>query len=135
MSGARIIPVGGEPPPLNPVRKVAPGEPGKPKAKGKSHGRFAVINTFIDDTMHQVKRAARDVWFILWRDTKPDGLARASQKHIARRAGCNVRTVRRALKTLESAGLLTVSHQGGLNRGMSVYRVHPTPTRTQSPAK
>jgi len=60
-------------------------------------------------------------------------VARTSQADMARRAGCDARTVRRALKTLERAGLLTVSYQGGLNRGPSVYRVHPTPSRTQSP--
>jgi DNA-binding IclR family transcriptional regulator len=70
-------------------------------------------------------RAEMAVWLLLWRDTKPEGLARTSQADLARRAGCNPRTVRRALAALQSAGLVAVVRRGGLNRGLSVYRVDP----------
>ena len=45
-------------------------------------------------------RAEAAVWFILYRDTKPDGTARTGQTDLARRAGCNVRSVGRALARL-----------------------------------
>jgi len=63
---------------------------------------------------------------ILYRDTKPDGLATTSQDDIARRAGVSVRTVYTALRRLEHLGLLQVVYQGGLNRGVSVYRLRAT---------
>ncbi|QEL16420.1 helix-turn-helix domain-containing protein [Limnoglobus roseus] len=45
------------------------------------------------------------VWFVLFRDSKHDA-SRTSQMDIARRAGVNVRTVRRAFDGLKRAGLL-----------------------------
>jgi hypothetical protein len=123
----RILPVGEEPPPLHrggPARREATGVTRR-KEKRSSRGRFLCINAFLDVTMAGLDRAALAVWLLLWRDTKPDGLARTSQADLARRAGCDPRTVRRALAILQGAGLVTVVSQGGLNRGLSVYRVDP----------
>jgi hypothetical protein len=105
-------------------------EPQSPKKRGpkenpSSQGRFLCINAFLDVTMANLDRAEMAVWLLLWRDTKPDGLARTSQTDLARRAGCNPRTVRRALVTLQTKKLLSIVRQGGLNRGMSVYLVTP----------
>jgi hypothetical protein len=108
-----------------PRHRVARRDRGKPKEKHSSRGRFQSINAFLDVTMGALDRAELAVWLLLWRDTKPDGLARTSQSDLARRAGCNPRTVRRALAALQLAGLVSVVRQGGLNRGLSVYRVHP----------
>jgi hypothetical protein len=124
MSEDLIIPVGEELPPLNPASRKAPQDTPRPKRKGKSADRFAVINAFTDDTIRGLTRAEIVVWLILWRDSR-EGVARTAQSDMARRAGCSERTVGRAVKDLERAGLLTVSHQGGLNRGVSVYRVTP----------
>lgn len=63
------------------------------------------------------------MWLVLYRDTKPDGVASTSQADIARRVGVTVRTVYAALKRLERCGLLVVVHRGGLNRGVSVYHL------------
>ncbi len=105
-----------------PPQQPAKAEP--PKRSGKSAGgRFGVLNTFVDVTMREVDRTAAVVWLVLFRDTKPDGLARTAQADIARRAGCSVRTVHAALKRLDACGLLTVVFRGGLNRGPSIYRV------------
>jgi hypothetical protein len=120
----RIIPVGEELPPLDGPelghRHRAP-----PKGKRSSRGRFECVNAFLDVTAAGLDRAQLAVWLLLWRDTKPDGLARTSQADLARRGGCNPRTVRRALAALQRDGLVSVVRRGGLNRGMSVYRVHP----------
>jgi hypothetical protein len=131
-SQPRILRVGEEPPPLydprraehNPVpHSVAKAE--RPKGKRSSRGRFECINAFLDVTMANLDRAELAVWLLLWRDTKPDGLVRTSQADLARRAGCNPRTVRRALAALQKAGLLAIVTQGGVPHRVSVYRVQP----------
>jgi DNA-binding MarR family transcriptional regulator len=105
------------------------------KAKGKSTAgeRFKVLNAFADFTLAGLDRAEIAVWLVLWRDTKPDGLARTSQADLARRAGVTDRTVRRAITSLLDAGLLRVVHRGGLRRGVSVYRVLPLPAPALQP--
>lgn len=65
------------------------------------------------------------MWLVLYRDTKPGGLARTSQTDLARRTGRSVRTVYAALHKLEKLGLLTVVRKGGLNVGATIYRVRP----------
>ena len=124
----RILAVGEEPPPLDADRPSERSDPAKPRAtrpKGKRsfQGRFRCINAFLDVKLAELDRAALAVWLLLWRDTKPDGLARTSQADRARRAGCTPRSVRRALVHLERAGLVRIVHRGGLQRRLSVYRV------------
>lgn len=97
------------------------------KAKGKSKGRFAVLNAFVDYSLATLDHPSRSVWFVLYRDTKPDGLARTAQADIARRIGMSVPTVKRAVRRLETLGLLTVKYRGGLGGRLSVYRVNPLP--------
>jgi len=99
----------------------------KPKRRARSE-RFAVLNAFVDfgiaDT--DLTPAEALVWLVLFRDTKGTGTARTAQADIARRAGLDVRTVRRAVASLESKGILQTVRRGRLNGGPSVYRVHPT---------
>ena len=89
--------------------------------------RFRVLNSFADFTLRELSRAEIAVWLLLWRDTKPDGLACTSQADLARRAGVALKTAKRAVKQLARRGLLTVVYRGGLRRGKSKYRVYPTP--------
>jgi len=107
-------------------------EPSPPKkAKGgqpRRGERFAVLNTFTDFTLFGLTGAEVKVWLILFRDTKKTGTARTGQADIARRAGIDVRTVRRTLAKLKAAGLVKVVHRGKLNARPSVYRVFPTST-------
>lgn len=124
----RILAVGEELPPLDGDRSPERSGPAttkatRPKGKRSSQGRFQCINAFLDVTLAELDRAELAVWLLLWRDTKPDGLARTSQADLARRAGCTPRSVRRALVHLQRAGLVRVVHQGGLQRRLSVYRV------------
>lgn len=86
--------------------------------------RFAVVNAFVDVALRDILPSDGLVWLVLWRDTKPNGLARTSQADMARRTGLALSTVKRAIKRLVAAGLLTVAYRGGLRRGPSVYRVH-----------
>jgi hypothetical protein len=135
----QILRVGEEPPPVEPAGRVgeeprhrksagtagARQQPGAAPPKGRQRNRFQVFNDFADHTLAGLSRAEIAVWALLWRDTRPDGLARTAQTDLARRAGVNPRTVKRALRTLERAGLVTVVHRGSLFRGPSTYRVSP----------
>lgn len=92
-----------------------------------SKGRFNDINDFVDKTMRTLPDRAARAWFVLWRDTKPDGLARTSQSDLARRMGVSPDTAKRAIKDLKDAGLVIVVALGSIARGPSVYRLRPTP--------
>jgi hypothetical protein len=131
----RILAVGEEPPPMEPTpapssngrhRARAKGSPddGKPGDDRRRTGdRFSSINAFLDATMAGLRPAERSVWLLLWRDTRPDGLARTSQADLARRAGVSVRAVRAALRELEHLRLVVVVRRGRLQTGPSSYRV------------
>ncbi|MBI3861142.1 MAG: helix-turn-helix domain-containing protein [Planctomycetia bacterium] len=122
MTCPRIIPVGQEPSPLHVATDDASRRTENAENPAISN-RFFVINSFADISMKVLKRAEITVWVLLWRDTR-NGVAKASQAHLAVRAGTNVRTVRRALKKLIAQGLVEVVVRGGVGRGPSSYRVH-----------
>jgi len=96
-------------------------------SKRRSRLRFELLNAFVDGGMADLTRAELAVWLILYRDTKPDGTARASLDDIARRAGIDRQTASRAVGGLERRTMLQVLRRGGLNRGPSTYRIFPYP--------
>lgn len=99
--------------------------PSLPKRLARSE-RFAGLNAFTDFALAGLTGAETKVWLILFRDTKATGTARTGQTDIARRAGINARSARRALISLQAKGMVHVVRRGRLNSGPSVYRVHPT---------
>lgn len=143
MSEGRIIPPGEVLPPMETPGDAPPrhaeadprnraAQPGKTKRRnagtsgGDTAGRFAVLNGFVDCSMADLSRAELAAWLVLYRDTR-NGTARTSAEDIARRAGTSKRAVLDALTSLRKRELLTRVYRGGLNRGPSVYRVHPMP--------
>jgi septal ring-binding cell division protein DamX len=114
-----------------PVRATNPTSPTKPAPTSarktdktaKSAQRFHTINDFVDLSMRGLTGAAAKAWVVLWRDTKPNGLAKTAMSDLARRMGCSTTTAKRAVRELKAAGLLDVPVVGGLGRGASVYRV------------
>ena len=105
-----------------------PAPAAKPKRPARSE-RFAALNAFTDCALADLTGAEAKVWLILFRDEKAaTGTARTGQGDIARRAGIDARTVRRALVALEAKGMIRVVRRGRLNGGPSCYRVHPTGT-------
>ena len=87
------------------------------RRRQRHYGRFAVLNGFVDGVMGTLPRAAALVWVTLYRDTKPDGLARTAVSDLARRVGVDRCTVIRATRLLADRGLLEVVWRGGLGRG------------------
>ncbi len=132
MTPSKVLPPGAVLPPLvtPDADKGAPTRPAGRKG-GRTHarrssrhsGRFAVLNGFVDGVMGTLPRAAALVWVTLWRDTKPDGLARTAVADLARRVGGDRSTVIRAVRLLVDRGRLDVVRRGGLGRGVSAYRV------------
>lgn len=109
-----------------PERMETGGASSPPRAstprKGKQHaGRFEMLNAFVDTQLADCTRAELAVWLVLFRDSR-DGRANAAQSWIAKRAGVDERTVRRALGVLRKRGLVVVLKQGGPNVGAAIYR-------------
>ncbi len=130
----RIIPVGGQLPPMEPrperSGKPRPDKANEPKGQPGKHSageRFRTLNNFVDFTLAELSRAEIAVWLILYRDTR-DGMARTGMEDLARRAGCAKRNAVRAVQRLEKLGLVKVIHRGGFRRGVSRYRVKPLVT-------
>ena len=126
----RILAVGEEPPPMDPVpareRRPAAAERSKAKGLTATRGRFKLLNTFVDFSARELRRNELLVWLILYRDAR-EGIATTGQTDLARRAGVSKRTVIRSLRRLADLGLLSVVRRGGLRRGPSAYRVRPLP--------
>lgn len=133
MKPSRVLPAGVVLPPLvgADASNGAAGRP-EPRKGVRTHarrsrghsGRFSVLNGFVDSgDMGRLPRAAALVWVTLWRDTKPDGLARTAVTDLAQRVGCDRSTVIRSLRLLGERGRLEVVRRGGLGRGVSTYRV------------
>lgn len=108
------------------VRNRNGGATGRSTRRNSGHRsqRFTMFNTFVDRTLATLPRTDALVWLVLYRDAY-GGTARSAQAYIAQRSGVCVRTVKTAIRRLIEAGLLEVVHQGGLNRGLSIYRVLP----------
>jgi hypothetical protein len=114
-----------DPPPLRVVRN----DPSKPEPKipqkkppKREGNRWNDLNQFIDISLRDLNRRQLAVWLILFRDARK-GIATTSQTDIARRSGLQRPTVSTTIGELEQLGLIQTIHQGGLNRGMSRYRV------------
>lgn len=113
-----------EPPRTRPASTTNRKRGENPKRTAATSNRFAELNAFVDCSMSDLSRAEALTWLVLWRDTK-SGTVRTSSTDIARRIGASRRAVTDALAGLRKRGLLRLIHQGGLNRGMSVYRAEP----------
>ena len=128
MTDAPIIPGCEVLPPMNPPRPRTTSNNGKaekPKRAETTLNRFRELNAFVDCSLTDLSRAEALTWLVLWRDTKQGGTVRTSSTDIARRIGTSRRAVTNALARLRKRGLLRLIHQGGFNRGMSIYRVVP----------
>jgi len=123
LNGASVMP------PME-ARTPAPEAPAaaarKPRRQGntpkRSADRFKVLNEFVDRTMQQLTPRQTAVWLALFRDSR-NGTATAAQSYIATRCGLKRPTVSTTIGELEALGLVVTIHHGGVNRGLSRYRV------------
>lgn len=91
----------------------------KPKRSGQ---RFKILNDFVDCTMQRLTPRQTSVWLCLFRDSR-NGVAKSAQVYVAQRCGLKRPTVSTTIGELEALGLVVTIHQGGVNRGLSWYRV------------
>jgi hypothetical protein len=119
----------GEPLPAEPKRSNKPKN--SKRIPAAAAGRFATLNQFLDFTLRDLTAAETAVWLLVFRDTKPNGLARVGQDDLSKRSGVSTRAVRSAIVALQERGLLVVVKRGRLQSGPSTYRVLPLakPTR------
>lgn len=99
---------------------------GYPGRDRRPQDRFRVLNAFVDEQMCSVSPNAAKAWFVLYRDTKPDGLARTGLSDMAARMGCSVSTAKRAVRELRKRNLVTPVRKGAPGRGPNVYSVNAT---------
>ena len=93
--------------------------------------RWTTFNAFMDVCMKHLSPVEANVWLLLFRDTKPDGLARTSSRNLAQRAGCSLRAVSHAMKLLKSATLIEVVTASTSRGSPSVFRVTMRPQRCE----
>ncbi len=108
---------------------VAPPAPATAKRRKKnpqSAERFKTMNEFADLSAKSVSTTAQAAWWILFRETKPSGLASVSLSQLAESIGMKRRTAIYAIQELERGGLLSVVKRGNAKTGSSIYRIHGT---------
>jgi len=144
----RVIPIGHEPPAMDPVRKRRNGDSEASERKAAPlkrvaddrgrvvRQRFALLNAVVDYALPGMRRSELAAWLVLYRHAKPDGTVVASVADLARRSGCSDRAMRTALPRMQSAGLLARLKRGTLAGGPSVWRLRTPepPTVERKPA-
>jgi hypothetical protein len=99
----------------------------KPQAVADGGARWATFNAFMDACLKHLSPVEANVWMLLFRDTKPDGMARTSSRNLAQRSGCSLRAVTHAMKLLKKAALVKVV-TASTNRGSpSIFIVTKRP--------
>jgi hypothetical protein len=93
-------------------------------ARRRSLERFGVLNGFVDFGLAGLSRSEIAVWLILYRDTKPNGLARTSRSDLARRGGMSRRQATRALRALIGHGAVHVIRKGVVGKA-TLYSLYP----------
>ena len=92
-----------------------------PKEKKKHKGRFSSINNFVRCSMRDLPRTEGFVYVALW-DFERDGKVQISQSQLAELCGCDVRSVKRALKQLIEKELIDQTFKGNNITGeASIY--------------
>jgi hypothetical protein len=93
-------------------------------ARRRTLERFGVFNGFVDHGLAGLPRSEAAVWLILFRDTKPTGLARTSLSDLARRGGMSRRQASRALRALIRRGAVHVIRKGVVGKA-TIYSLYP----------
>jgi hypothetical protein len=93
-------------------------------ARRRSLERFGVLNGFVDFGVSGLSRSEVVTWLVIFRDTKPNGLARTSLSDLARRGGMSRRQATRALRSLIGRGAVYVIKKGVVGKA-TLYSLYP----------
>lgn len=85
--------------------------------------RFGTMNDFVDFTMRSLTPREAQAWFVLYRDTRPNGFAKTGLSDMATRLGCSVATAKRTIKRLRDRGLVERVRRGAPGYGPNTYHV------------
>lgn len=97
----------------------------KKRASKKSTGkgdRWPMLNNVVDLAMRDLTAAEIKVWLVLFRDVR-NGLARTSMADIARRAGLEPRSAKRAMRSLEARRLVRIVAHGTIDGKPNAYQL------------
>jgi hypothetical protein len=84
--------------------------------------RWAMLNTMVDMAIRDLTAAEIKVWLVLFRDVR-NGLARTSMADIARRAGLEPRSAKRAMRSLEARRLVKIVAHGTIDGKPNTYQL------------
>lgn len=91
--------------------------------------RWTMLNAFIDHRQRQLTSSSVRVWLVLFRESKPDGLARVTIAQIAVSAGICTRSVDNGLRELRDKRFVVLVSRGNRNKGPNIYRLRPISIR------
>src|SRR5262245_48567890 len=89
--------------------------------------RWKVFNHFVDRGLAKLSRSEGFVYLILFRDTRPTGLARTALSELAQRGGMSERQASRALQSLIRKGKVYVI-RAATGRRAALYSLYPPST-------
>ena len=91
--------------------------------------RWTMLNNFTDYGQRRLIPSGVRVWLVLFRETKPGGLARVTIAQIAATAGISTRAVAYGLHELRDKRFVVLVSRGSRNKGPSIYRLRPISIR------
>ena len=112
----------------------SPAAPGKGQRKGKRKPSPVVRklkgwNRFFDESQFHEPRLtplAVALWCWLWR-CEQKGVAKTSERMLAKRFGAGRTSIRTKLRELEHAGFLELKHRGMRDHSATIFWVRPAP--------
>ena len=123
------------PPRPEPPSRVRRKEPTKGRQEAAA-GRFQVLNAFVDQWRRMVSPSALAVWLVLYRETKPDGLAQISHNQIADLIGLKRRATINATQELVEKGLVDIVKRGSAKTHEATkYKITTPPTGGKASAR
>jgi predicted transcriptional regulator len=108
------------------IRAKSNGHASQPTRNPAAAGRFRDLNAFVDTSMADLSRAELATWLALFRNAR-EGVTQTAIETLSKVTGTSRPHVIKAIGKLCERGLIDRIRTGALNRGASVYRVHPLP--------
>ncbi len=84
--------------------------------------RWRLFNLMCDEHIPDIGPAGFALWAVLFRHAGKDGRARVSQGRLTGQTGLSIPTIKKHMRRLQDAGLVTVERRGVPGR-LAVYRL------------